>query len=310
MAEFVHKPFENPSGYLVHVYKWLPTKGSTIKGVVQIAHGMAEWAARYEEFANSLTAQGYIVFANDHRGHGRTARSPENVGYCGKDSFFGMTMDMYWLTNYLIRRDYPGLPIFLFGHSMGSFLAQLYITKWGDGLKGVILSGSNGKRGIDLYLGILIAGLQAALLGVKTRSKLLNYLSFGSFNRAFEPVRTDFDWLSRDPEEVDKYIADPFCGGVFSAGFFLDFFRGLISIYDARAVQGIPRELPVYILSGDRDPVGEFGKGPLKLAGFYRDLGLKDVTLKLYEQGRHEMLHETNRHEVIGDIIAWIDSHV
>lgn len=308
MAGFEHTTLKNTDGCELHVYKWLPSEGISIRGAVQIAHGMAEWAARYEEFAVSLSARGYAVYANDHRGHGRTAGSPENIGYTGRDGFNGMVRDMNTITG-LIRKDYPGLPIFLFGHSMGSFLAQLYISKWGSGLKGVILSGSNGNQGIALYFGTLIARVLVALFGVRTRSRLLNYLTFGSFNRAFKPVRTDFDWLSRDTEEVNKYIADPYCGGVFTTGFFLDFFRGLKSLYDDRTVQGIPRELPIFILSGDRDPVGEFGKGPLRLAKFYRDLGMKDVNMKLYEQGRHEILHEINRNEAVEDIIAWIDAH-
>ncbi|HOB20734.1 MAG TPA: lysophospholipase, partial [Candidatus Atribacteria bacterium] len=269
---------------------------------------MAEHAGRYGRFADFLANNGYIVYANDHRGHGRTAGDPEAAGYLGRDGFFGMARDMKLLTD-RIKAEEPDLPLYLFGHSMGSFLAQYYITKWGGGLKGVILSGSNLQKGPVLKAGIIIAGLQRLLLGDRKRSKLLNSLSFDSFNKRFRPVRTPFDWLSRDTAEVDRYVADPYCGAVFTTSFFHDFFKGLDGLYDKAALEAIPKDLPVLILSGDMDPVGGFGKGPRLLEKLYHSLGLLDVTLKLYTDGRHEMLNEINRDEVMKDILGWLGKY-
>lgn len=304
-----HSTLSNESGTDLFICKWLPSSDTSIKGVVQIAHGMAEWSGRYESFAESLTNRGYLVYANDHRGHGKTAKSLDLIGYTGTDGFNGMARDLNLITH-SIKLENPGLPIFIFGHSMGSFLAQRYISNWGSNLKGVILSGSNGKRGIDLDLGIHIARFQVMIKGAKAKSILLDLLSFGSFNSSFEPTRTKFDWLSRDPDEVDKYIDDPYCGAVFTTSFFYDFFRGIKHLYDTKTIKSIPKGLSVFIFSGEMDPVGELGKGPLKLAQYYRNLGLTDVSLKLYTEGRHEMLHEINHDEVMQDVINWLDAHL
>lgn len=291
----------------LYVYGWLPDgDGTPAKAVVQIAHGMAETAARYERFAAALTARGYAVFAGDHRGHGRTAGRPEAVGDPGPYSFARMTDDLAAVTERIAAR-HPGAPIVLFGHSMGSFLAQQYMYRHPGKLAGVILSGSDGPKGPELGLGLLLARLEARWRGDGHRSRLLNALTFGGYNRRFRPVRTAFDWLSRDPEEVDRYIADPYCGGVFTAGFFRDFFAGLRDIHKPEHLRRIPRELPILIVSGDKDPVGRFGAGVRQLADLYRQLGFSRVRCKLYPGGRHELLNETNREEVTDDVLQWLD---
>lgn len=291
----------------LYVYGWLPDDdGRPAKAVVQIAHGMAETAARYERFAAALTARGYAVYAGDHRGHGRTAGRPEAVGDPGPDSFDRMTDDLVAVTERIAER-HPGAPIVLFGHSMGSFVAQQYMYRHPGKLAGVILSGSDGPKGPELGLGLLLARLEAQWRGDRHRSRLLNALTFGGYNRRFRPVRTAFDWLSRDPEEVDRYIADPYCGGVFTAGFFRDFFAGLRDIHKPEHLRRIPRELPILIVSGDNDPVGRFGAGVRQLADLYRQLGFSRVRCKLYPGGRHELLNETNREEVTDDVLQWLD---
>ncbi len=299
--------FTAMDGVIINVHKWGLEEGQAIKGVVQISHGMAEWAYRYDYFAKALNREGYIVYANDHRGHGLTAPSMEDVGYISdNDGFFDKVEDMREL-NQLIREEHPSLPVVLFGHSMGSFLSQRYIQLYGSDLVGVILSGSNGKQGPIINLGIALAYLEMKFKGRRHRSRLLDKLSFGSYNRAFPDNRTKFDWLSRDEKQVDRYIEDPYCGGIFTSSFFYDFLRGLKMITRRKNLEAVPKNLPIYIFSGSMDPVGGFGKGVEKLKEMYETHGLKEVSLVLYPEGRHEMLNEINRDEVIEDIVRWLN---
>ena len=223
--------FKDKGDLEIFVYKWLPDESVKVKGVVQIAHGMAETAARYESFARDLTNDGFIVYANDHRGHGKTAGEASKLGDLGEDGFNSMVENMHQL-NEQIKDENHDLPIFLFGHSMGSFLTQRYICLYGSELKGAIISGSCGKQGIIIDIARLIAKGESKKIGREGKSIKLTKLAFGSYNNYFKPNRTAFDWLSSDKAEVDKYIDDPFCGTVFSAGFYYDFFGGLKSIAD------------------------------------------------------------------------------
>jgi alpha-beta hydrolase superfamily lysophospholipase len=282
-------------GVDLFVYEWHPDEHTRVKGIVQISHGMAETAARYERLALALTTQGYIVYANDHRGHGRTAESPERLGILGQDGFHRMVANMAELTD-RIRARHKELPIFLLGHSMGSFLTQQYMVQFADKIKGVILSGSNGLQNPMLGIAIWIASVQAKLQGENHRSNLLNLLTFGSYNKAFRPNRSPFDWLSRDP----------YCGVIFTASFFRDFFKGLKEIHLPEQMAKIPKNLPIYVFSGEKDPVGAMGKGVRKLLKMYCELGLKQVSSTLYPEGRHEMLNELNHDEVTKDLIDWL----
>jgi len=300
--------FKDKSDLEIFVYKWLPNGSIEVKGVVQIAHGMAESAARYEEFASGLTNDGFIVYANDHRGHGKTAGKIERLGDLGEDGFNSMVENIHEL-NERIKEENMNLPVFLFGHSMGSFLTQRYICLYGSELKGAILTGTCGKQGIIIDIARMLAKGEVKKIGRCSKSNKLAKLIFGSYNNSFKKNRTDFDWLSRDDKEVAKYIDDPFCGTVFTAGFFSDFLGGLKNIADRKEIKNITRDLPIYIFAGDKDPVGKNGKGALKLVKTYKELGIKDLTYKLYKDGRHEMLHETNKEEVIKDVIQWLNLH-
>ncbi len=302
--------FKADDGFDIFVYHWNPDNEVKVKGLVQIAHGMAETAARYERFAEVLTRNGYAVYANDHRGHGKTAGSLENVGYLAvKDGLELLVNDMHQLST-MILNEYPTLPLFLFGHSMGSFAAQRYIMLYGDGLKGVILSGSNGSQPLLHKIGFFISKCEVKKRGRKTKSHKMNRLSFGSYNKAFKPNRTEFDWLSRDNEEVDKYISDPYCGNVFTAGFFYDFMKFFKIIDEEKNMELLPTNLPIYLFSGDKDPVGNYGKGVTKLFYAYKKYGIKDITMKLYSGGRHESLNEINRDEVMTNVVKWLDQKV
>ncbi|GAV26069.1 alpha/beta hydrolase [Carboxydothermus islandicus] len=298
--------FKASDGKEIYCYRWVPDKQQKLRAIVYIAHGMAETAARYERFALALTKEGYLVFAHDHRGHGKTAKSIEEIGYLGPDGFNRMVQDMKELIGF-VKNENPELPIILFGHSMGSFLAQRYITLYGETLDGVILSGTSCAPGPIVNLGIFLAKKEVEKYGPKHRSVRLTKLSFGNYNKKFKPNRTEFDWLSRDAEEVDKYINDPYCGGVFTASFYYDFLRGLKETFRRENLAKIPKELPIFIFSGDMDPVGNMGRGVLKLIKTYEKLGLKNLAYRLYPGGRHEMLNEINREEVVGDIINWLN---
>ncbi|SKA81469.1 Lysophospholipase, alpha-beta hydrolase superfamily [Caloramator quimbayensis] len=301
--------FKDTAGENIYVYKWLPDDGTKVKAVVQIAHGLAEHAYRYENFAAYLTSKGFAVYANDHRGHGKTAATKENLGYAGEDGFNWMVKDLDEL-NEIIKRENPNLPVFLFGHSMGSLISQSYIEKYGHKLKGVILSGTMGKQGIMLDIGMLIAKNEVKRLGPKSPSLRLQKMSFGSYNNKFKPVKTECDWLSRDEKEVDKYIKDEFCGFPSTTSFYYDFFKALKEIHKRDSMSKIPKELPIYIMNGDMDPVGSNCKTVRWLINEYKNLGIKDVEYKFYKDGRHEMLNEINKDEVMEDIINWLYKHI
>ncbi|WP_018753027.1 alpha/beta hydrolase [Paenibacillus sanguinis] len=301
--------FDNGTGHDVFVYRWRSEDlKSPPAGVLQIAHGMAETAKRYERLARCLTACGYIVYANDHRGHGRTAGSPKELGWPGSNGFTGMAEDMLALGE-IIKREQPALPLFLMGHSMGSFLTQKVMYMAPESYSGFILSGTNGPRSL-LTLGKSLARMQSRLQGASHRSLLLNAMTFGGFNRKFLPVRTPFDWLSRDQQEVDRYLQDPECGFLCSAGFFYDFFGLLQEIHQPQNMQKIPKHKPVYIFGGELDPVGLNGEGVRRLAELYEQLGLQDIEVRLYPEGRHEMLNEINRDEVTNHLRDWLERHL
>jgi alpha-beta hydrolase superfamily lysophospholipase len=291
----------------IHAYKWLPE--SQVKGVLQVAHGMAEHAMRYENFAKFLNANGYALYANDHRGHGKTAGSIEKLGYfADKNGWDLVVEDMYVLTQ-KIKEDLPSTPVFLLGHSMGSFLSRDYISKYGNELEGVILSATAGDPKLLGKLGVFVAKMQSLIQGKKNFSNLLDKLSFGEFNKSFKPNRTAFDWLSRDENEVDKYVNDPYCGTVFTSSFFVDLLSGILKINQIDCIQKVPKNLAVYFIAGEKDPVGDFTKGVSEVFHKFQKVGIEDVTRKFYLGARHEILNETNREEVYQNILTWMEEH-
>ncbi len=301
MKEF---SFKDSEGVNIACYKW-ENSIEKARGVVQIIHGMTEHARRYDYFAKKLVEEGFIVYAHDHRGHGNTA-SEDSRGYIGeKDGFDLKVKDVKEYFD-IIKKENPDLPIIIFGHSMGSFVSQRFIQSYGDEIDGVILSGTNGKPMSLTKVGIAISKIEVMLRGRKAKSKLMDKLSFGNFNSQFKENRTDFDWLCSVDEEVDKYINDEQCGFICSTSFYYDLLRGLWTIHKKENLDSIPKHLPVYILAGDKDPVGNNGKGIISLHNDYKKLGLTEVSYRLYSNGRHEILNEINKDEVIGDIINWI----
>ena len=290
---------------ILQCYLWNDVK--TPKGVVQISHGMAEHARRYDAFAQFLNANGYIVFADDHRAHGMTSTKQSKKGIYGyhKGDIYNDTVrDQVAITAHLKERF--GLPVVYLGHSYGSMIGQRYIETENASC-GAILSGSACMKGGLLDIGCAVANMQYKLLGGEKEGKLLNSLSFGSYNAKFKKDKTEYAWLSRDREQVRKYIFDEQCGGVMSIAFFKFFFNGLKASYKAENLAAIDKTKPIAIFSGAMDPVGGFGKLADKLYKQYVDLGVKDVTMKLYSDARHEVLNEINRDEVFADFLSAIE---
>ena len=296
-SEFI---VEADDGARLLVRRWLPE--TPPRAIVQIAHGLAEHSQRYQDFALALNGAGFGVYANDHRGHGGTA-APGDLGFfAAKDGWPLCLGDLWTLTRH-IDEAHPGVPVVFFGHSMGSFMAQAFIAEHGAALAGAILSGSNGRPPAIAALARLIARFERLRLGARGKSALLKSMMFGAFNKPFKPARTDFDWLSRDPAAVDAYIADPLCGFDYSTQLVVDLLDGLPPLLAPATLARIPKTLPILIMSGARDPVGD---NLQDLIDVYRGVGLKP-TVTLYPDGRHEMLNETNRGEVKADVIGWID---
>ena len=293
-------------GTPIAVNRYFPDDSSKLRAIVQIVRGMSEHADRYHEFAEVLSGNDFAVYANHHRGHGKTAGSLENTGYFADSNGWDRVVeDMHQLTQIIIE-NHPDTPIFLFGHSMGSLLARDYIARFGGTIRGVILSSTAGGLGIMGAIGVLIARLVVAIKGKKHRSKLLNHLSFGSFNQAFKPNRTPFDWLSRDNNEVDQYISDPYCGGIFTAKGFDDLIAGTQKVSAFKFINQIPKDLPALFLCGTHDPVGKNAKGVRKIYEKFVKAGIKDLNYISYPNSRHELLHETNREVVYEDILMWL----
>ncbi|MFD3448354.1 alpha/beta hydrolase [Microbacteriaceae bacterium 4G12] len=296
---------QSADGIELHIMKWYDSSVQP-KAVVQIAHGMAEHIKRYDEFARELVSNGIFVYGNDHRGHGLTASCKEDRGYFAPENGFERVVHDMDVVSKHIENEYDGVPLFLLGHSMGSFLSRRYVQIYGKRLKGLILTGTGDNPSFMLKVGKAVARFEMRKNGHKTPSPLLNAMSFGQFNRAFRPNRTLFDWLSRDEKAVDAYLQDSLCGGVFTSGFFYDLFTGSEMIIDEVSIARVPKDLPIFFVSGDRDPVGKNTKGVLHAYEAYKKAGVQDVSYKFYKDSRHEILNETNRAEVYEEILAWI----
>jgi alpha-beta hydrolase superfamily lysophospholipase len=289
----------------IFVYSWLPEEGA-VKGIIQVSHGMAEHAARYDDFARHMVAAGYAVFINDHRGHGKTAGSTEKTGFIsGINSWKSILEDMKLLNRH-IHQVYKNVPVMLLGHSMGSFFSRAYLEKFPETISGIILSGTAWHPALVLDFGLLVSKLQCFFKGEKNRSKLLDKLSFGAFSSKFQPTTTPFDWLSRDVQVCKKYTADDFCGWIATSSFFRELFRLLKFIHRSGLYQNVPKELPVMIFSGEEDPVGNFSKGPKRMYAYLKNKGFSNLSLTIYPRGRHEMLNELNKTEVYKNIVEWL----
>ncbi|MCR5761624.1 MAG: lysophospholipase [Sphaerochaetaceae bacterium] len=287
---------------------WLPSSGKP-KAFIQILHGMAEHSDRYARFAKFLNKNGYAVFAGDHRGHGDSIEDGLKGYFTEKDGWDRIAEDASELAAF-VTSQHAASTTFLFGHSMGSFLARTVMVNNPQFYTGVVIMGTSASMGLVGKVGKLVCKSQISGKGPKEKGVLMDKLSFGSYNNAFKPVRTDFDWLSRDPREVDKYVADDLCGFVCTNAFYLDLLTGIETANNVRRAKSLPSDLPLLIISGEADPVGANGKGVRKVYDLYKKAGISDVTLKLYPEARHELLNETNRSEVEEYILSWFEAHL
>lgn len=289
----------------IAVYRY-EARVSPPRGIVQIVHGMAEHAGRYAGFACFLVEHGFTVYAADLRGHGKTAGTADNFGYLADTNGFERVVDDQFELNTIITQRHPNVPIILIGHSFGSFVAQRYVQRYGESVQMVVLLGSSGPNSAA-KAGRILAGIVSAFGGKKRPSKFLNSMTFGAYNKRFLPAKTPFDWLSRDEDAVRHYVRDPACGFVCTAGFFQDLLYGLDTVHRSAALSGIPKELPIVLFSGDDDPVGGYGKSLQMLVRLYDQAGVKNVRLTLYPGARHELLNETNKQQVMTDILESIN---
>jgi alpha-beta hydrolase superfamily lysophospholipase len=308
--------FETHDGTKLFLYRWMPEQQT--KAVLHIVHGMAEHAYRYRRVAEKLTAAGIEVWAADQRGHGKTANPQINgqgrgglLGHCadGNGNAF-VTKDIHAINKEIQKNT--NVPVFLLGHSWGSFNVQNYIEEYSNDLiiSGCILSGTRGPGDIMIKIGVPFLTVLAFFRGQRKGSSLAKAMADGQYIKPFLPNRTPFDWLSRDEEEVDKYVNDPFCGMLCSSGFYRDLTRLLNKIHRSKAMARIEKQLPVYVFSGSADPVGGMGTITTALVNEYRKLGIKDLEFVLYPGARHETLNETNREEVMDNLLSWIIKHL
>lgn len=302
--------FTAKDGEIICYYKWEALENITQRGIIQIAHGIGEHAGRYDSIANRLQQEGFVIYANDHRAHGKTAEIKRLFGYYDGENYFDdVISDMHELSE-LMRNENAGARFILFGHSMGSLLSRRYVLDYGNELDALILSGTaDFIKGLG-HFGIASTKLVSALRGRERGNETLRAFFFDEFNKKFKPNRTKLDWISSDEAAVDAFESDPYRIENFSIGVFADILTNSKELNKKSAFVKTPDKLPILIFSGDEDPVGEMGKGVTKVAKNYQKNGNHDLTFNLYEGGRHEMLNETNSKEVEEDIITWLNTQI
>jgi len=293
---------------MIYTREFIPD--GDVRGVVQIAHGVAEYAERYDAFMTFLAENGFVAAANDHLGHGRSICTEEDkLMFAEFEGWEKVTEDMRTLHLRLTNR-YPNAKCVLFGHSMGSFITRTYLIRHPDDFDAGIICGTGFQSSAATTAGRTIAKFEISRHGKAYRSELLNNLAFGGYNRKFESHRTEYDWLSRNEENVDHYIEDPLCGGITSASLFYDMLGGIAFVCNSGSLDNMCKSMPVLFVSGAMDPVGDYGKGVAKAYNAFLNAGMEDVSIKLYKDDRHEILNEIDRETVFADILGWIGSKI
>lgn len=292
----------------IHAVVWKPE--GDVRAVLQISHGMTEYVDRYEELAEYLTARGILVAGNDHLGHGQSVINEEEWGFFASGDASGKVVRDLHTLSLRLRREYPDAPYFLLGHSMGSFMARRYAMTYGDELDGAVFAGTGNQPAAQIYMGKALAGLFGILFGEHHRSRLINFLMFHFYNSRFKPVRTDHDWLSRNEENVDNYRKDKACMFLFTVNGYKTLFSTLAFIEKPGNIRRLPVKLPILFLSGEEDPVGNYGKAVKQVFMLYKKQGVKDLSLKLYPQDRHEIFNETDREDVYEYLYGWLNKRI
>lgn len=289
----------------IHAVKWVPDMEKPVC-IVQIVHGMAEHIERYDEFARFLAGKGILVVGDDHLGHGKSVPEGGAYGYfCKEDAATVLVRDEHRLKK-IMQEQYPGIMYLILGHSMGSFILRNYLFRYGSGIDGAIIVGTGMTPRSLLVISRLVTSVQKLFLGDKHVAHFINAVSFGGYNKRFSPVRTPADWLSGNEANVDGYVADPMCGFTFTVNGFAALFELIWNCHDSEKIDKMPKRLPVFFISGTEDPVGDYGKGVEQAYLSFKNHGMTNVQMKLYEGDRHELLNETDRDQVYGDIYRWI----
>lgn len=291
----------------IHTIEWRPE--GEVKAVLQLSHGMVEYINRYDEFAKYLCQQGYYVVGNDHLGHGKSIQSRTEYGYFNEKYGNACVLgDMHTLRQ-RTEKKYPNIPYFMLGHSMGSTFLRQYIQMYGNGLSGAVIIGvvAEQKRSA-LRLGKRLCRIIAVFKGWHYRSKFVDRLAIGSYNKAYKTVKTRADWVTGDQEKLDAYISDPLCSFIFTVNAYYHMFSAMLQMQKKESIYMIPKTLPVLIAAGSEDPVGNFGKGVRRIYEKYKSAGIQDITLRLYAGDRHEILNETDREQVYEDLYEWMES--
>lgn len=289
----------------IHAVKWIPDVEKPVC-IFQIVHGMAEHIERYDEFAGFLAEKGILVVGEDHLGHGRSVPEGGTYGYfCEEDAAGVLVRDVHRLKK-IMQEQYPGILYLIMGHSMGSFITRNYLFNYGSGIDGAVIVGTGMQSKFTLMAARTVTAVQKMFCGSRHIGKFIDRASFGKFNDRFQPARTTVDWLSRNEENVDRYLADPMCGFVFTLNGFAALFKLIHNCYDTGKLEKMPKQLPILLIAGAEDPVGNYGKSVEKVYHSYLEHGMRNVQMKLYEKDRHELLNETDREQVYGDIYRWI----
>ena len=291
---------------MVHFQVYIPENEQ--KGIVQIAHGMAEHFGRYHAFAEFLAENGFIVCGNDHLGHGKTASNDEDLGFFGEKNGWVNLVDDLRLLTINMKAKYGDLPYFLIGHSMGSLLVRAYLSCHGKDLSGAVLIGTSGENPAAKAAMPLI-GIIAGIKGLRHRSNLLYSFAFGNYNRRYEKGSRKLAWMTQDDENLDAFRADPKCNFIFTVAGFKDLMKLLIYVSRKEWASEVPTELPVALLSGDMDPVGDFGEGTKQIFKQLQMAKIKEISLKLYPGLRHEILNEPGKEKVYKDLLDWINKY-
>ncbi len=290
---------------MIHAIKWIP-EGRPI-AILQIIHGMQEFIDRYDEFARFLAEKGILVMGNDHLGHGGSVSANGTLGFfCKDDPATVLVRDAHRLKK-MVQEENPGIPIFILGHSFGSFVAREYIARYGTGIQGAIIQGTAYMPTSTVNSLAKVVGFEQLVLGTKTRSTMINNMAFKGYLKKIPNPRTKFDWLSHNEESVDKYIANPLNNFVFTLNGFATMAELIKRVQDEGKMEDIPKNLPILITAGKEDPVGNYGEGPEKLYNIYKNqLGIQNVELKLYDGMRHELQQEIGREQVYNDQYNWL----
>ena len=297
-------------GHRMYTYIFIPD--SKPKGIVQIVHGLGEHAGRYKEFAEKLNEAGFLVCADDHRGFGRSTVSKDQIGHIADEKGHELIIEDLRHLMVNTKADYPNIPYFMFGHSMGSFLTRGFLIKYYKDLDGAIIMGTRGKmKGIENF-GKTIANFQKSIFGGRKRAHLLDKLSVGGYGKKFFPKEnSDLAWLTSDKEEIKKVQEDEyFADKPASIETYIQMFELIDKISNKDNYSSMNKDFPILLISGDKDPVGDMGKGVKWVYDMYKSLGFKDVNISLYKDGRHEILNDVQGDDVYNEIIAWLNSHI